>query len=286
MRNPRPVCPNPTCVNHRKPLADFYRKNGYRTPKHDHQPIPRYQCRTCGKNFCATQVKPIAGQRRPDVNRQIFELAVSGAPMRRIALLTGCSRPTIQAKVEYLAKEAKRLHQEYMEALWKADGTGHLMMDELETFIHARWRQVSVAVVLRARTGEVLGFTVSRLSSKMTKGQANGWTTSDRYVHIPHLLGAIQPYLKVGAKITTDGDSSYGKWIRRHLPGTQHVVVHSPKQDPGVFDPLFPINVVHAKMRNDLARLSRKTWTTSKTIDGLRCHLWLWVAWANQYAVR
>jgi len=206
--------------------------------------------------------------------------------MRRIALLTGCSRPTIQAKIVYLAKEAKRVHQEHMEALWQSDGTGHIMMDELETFIHARWRQVSVAVVLRAPTGEVLGFTVSRLSSNMAKGQANGWTTSDRHVHIPHLLGSIQPYLRVGAKITTDGDASYGKWIRRNLPGTKHLVVHSPKQDPQAFDPLFPINVVHAKMRNDLARLSRKTWTTSKTIDGLRCHLWLWVAWANGYRLR
>lgn len=286
MRNPRPVCPNVQCVNHRKPPAGFYRKNGYRRPKHDRQPIPQYQCRACGRNFCATQVKPIAGQHRPDLNRRIFELAVSGASMRRIAILLDCSLPTVQAKIDYLAGEAKRLHQEHTENLWKQGGTGHVMMDELETFIHARWAQVSVAVMLRARTGEVLGFTVSRISSRMPKGQTNGWTKDDRPVHVPHLLGSIQPYLKVGAKITTDGDPSYGKWIRRGLPGTTHIRVHSPKNDPQAFDPLFPINVIHAKMRNDLARLSRRTWTTSKTIDGLRAHLWCWVAWSNRYKIR
>ena len=95
--------------------------------------MPRYQCRACGKNFCATQVKPIAGQHRPDLNRRVFELAVSGASMRRMAVLLECAQQTIQDKIEYLAAEAKRLHQEHMENLWLAGGTAHVMMDELET---------------------------------------------------------------------------------------------------------------------------------------------------------
>lgn len=286
MRNPRPVCPNPECVNHRNPPAGFYRKNGYRRPKHNHQPIPRYQCRACGKNFCATQVKPIRQQHRPDLNARILELAVSGVSMRRMAVLLGCAQQTVQDKVEYLAGEAKRLHQEHMENLWLAGGTSHVMMDELETFIHARWAQVSVPVLLRAKTGEVLAFSITRRSSTMPKGQANGWTTDNRHKVIPKLLTNLQPYLKPGATITTDGDASYPKWIRRHLPGVNHKAEHSPKKDPAAYDPLFQINHTHAKMRNDLARLSRKTWTTSKTIEGLRCHLWLWVAWTNKYPLR
>ncbi|MCV2216112.1 hypothetical protein [Thauera sp. Sel9] len=286
MRNPRPVCPNTACQHHRNPPADFYRKHGTYRPRHNHQPVPRYQCRACGKTFSATQTKPIAQQHRPALNRQIFQLAVSGATMRRMATLLECSPQTVQAKVEYLAAEAKRLHQERMEALWQADGTGHVMMDELETFIHARWAQVSVAVVVRACTGEVLGFTISRLSSTMPKGKANGWTTDTRARHVPRLLTSLAPYLKPGARFTTDGDASYGKWIRANLPGIQHVRSHSPKKDPHAFDPLFQINLIHAKMRNDLARLSRKTWTTSKTIEGLRNHVWLWVAWINGYRLR
>lgn len=286
MRNPRPVCPNTACQYHWNPPAGFYRKHGTYRPRHNHQPVPRYRCLDCGTTFSATQVKPIAQQHRPELNRQVFQMAVSGTAMRRMATLLECSPQTIQAKVEYLAGEAKRLHQERMEALWQADGTGHVMMDELETFIHARWAQVSVAVVVRVRTGEVLGFTISRLASNMAKGKANGWTTDTRARDIPRLLNQVAPYLKPGAKFTTDGDASYPKWIKSNLPGVHHLRAHSPKKDPTAFDPLFPINLVHAKMRNDLARLSRKTWTTSKTIDGLRDHLWLWVAWVNGYAVK
>jgi IS1 family transposase len=51
-------------------------------------------------------------------------------------------------------------------------------------------------------------------------------------------------------------------------------------------DPLFAINLTFAKMRNDLARLGRKTWTTSKSLQGLERHLWLWVAWTNGYDLK
>jgi hypothetical protein len=44
---------------------------------------------------------------------------------------------------------------------------------------------------------------------------------------------------------------------------------------------LFSINVLHAKMRQDLPRLRRETWSTSKTISGLEQHLWLYIAWVK-----
>ena len=51
-------------------------------------------------------------------------------------------------------------------------GTSYVMMDELETYIHARWAQVSVPVAVRVKTGTILGFDLARLSSNMKKGQA------------------------------------------------------------------------------------------------------------------
>lgn len=39
-------------------------------------------------------------------------------------------------------------------------------------------------------------------------------------------------------------------------------------------------------MRNDLARLGRKTWTTTKSLKGLEDHLWLWVAWTNGHLLK
>ena len=294
MRNPRPTCPNSACAHHRKPAAgkqkppptDFYRKKGYRTPRHNHQPVPVYQCRACGRKFSATLVKPTRQQHRPELNRKVFALAVSGASVRRIAILLGCSRDTVLRKVEYLAGEAKKQHANAMVQLTKDGGTAYVMMDELETYIHARWAQVSVPVAVRVKTGTILGFDIARLSSNMKKGQQMGWNQSTRHLAVPRLLKKISPVVKPGGTIATDGDSSYGKWIAAHLPGVKHNKQHSPKKQSGAYDPLHAINVVHAKMRNDLARLGRKTWMTTKIAKALQDHLWLWVAWTNGYPMK
>lgn len=159
------------------------------------------------------------------------------------------------------------------------------MMDELETYIHARWAQVSVPIAVRVKTGTILGFDIARLSSNMKKGQQMGWNQSTRHLAVPRLLNNIAHVMKPGATLATDGDSSYGKWVSAHLPGVKHQKRHSPSVS-GEYDPLHAINVVHAKMRNDLARLGRKTWMTTKTARALTDHLWLWVAWTNGYLLR
>lgn len=286
MKNPRPVCPNPACPNHVDPPRGFYRKNGTRKAKHNHQRVPRYQCRHCGKFFCATQGKPIRRQHRPDLNRRIFELAVSGVSMRRMVLILECSKRTIDRKIHYLAEEAQRLHQSHLATVQ----TSYVMLDELITYLHARPKRLSVAVVVRVKTGEVLDFTVSRLPATAEFLARYNWQADDTPKNIPLMLGRLVPLLKAGATIASDAHPSYPKWIQRALPKVRHQKVKSLvsklAQKSDERDPLFAINLTFAKMRNDLARLGRKTWTTTKSIKGLENHLWLWVAWTNGYRLR
>ena len=316
MRNPRPTCPNPDCEHWRDPVAtrkqapppaDFYRKNGYRRAAHNRQPVPRYQCRSCGKNFCATQVKPIRWQHRPELNRKILALAVSGATMRRMTLLLGCSKSTVQRKIAYLANEARKHHQAFLDDLARHGGTSFVMFDELETFVHARHKQVSVPVAIRVKTGHILAFGVARMPSNMKLGGAgigplppggSTWVYNDRPKIVPGVFAQLAPVLKAKATIATYGEVSYPKWIRQTLPGVVHTRHQSPKENAlgrakkradgqeRETDPLFAINVLFAKARNDLARLGRKTWTTTKSRKALENHLWLWVAWVNGYRLR
>ena len=215
-----------------------------------------------------------------------MKLAVSGVGLRRIGQLLDCAKQTVQDKVSHLAYEAEKAHTQAMQQLANKGGTAYIMMDELETFIHAQWAQVSVPVVVRVKTGEILGFGVAKMSSKMKKGQQMGWTTDTRSLVIPRLLDQVLPVLNpAGATIKTDGGTSYGKWIQKHLPGVVHEVGKSPG-GKDEYDPLFAINHTHAKMRSDLARLGRKSWSTTKSINALTEHLWLWVAWTNGYRLK
>ena len=47
------------------------------------------------------------------------------------------------------------------------------------------------------------------------------------------------------------------------------------------WDPLFRLNQKFAKLRADLARLGRQTWSASKTASGLEDHLAIYVAFNN-----
>lgn len=304
MKNPRPRCPNPACQNHLRPVRGFYARDGFRVTAHDSQRVPRYRCRTCGRRFSASVEKPPRWQHRPELNRKVLALAASGVSLRRMETLLGCSKTTLRHKVEYLAEEAHRAHARFL----AKTRVGFVMMDELETFIQSKHHPVSVPVVVRVKTGEILAFEVCRTPSKSPFAGAglalvpgipsDAWIADDRPRGVPAALAACRHSLKPGASISTDGASSYPKWIHRHLPGVTHLVRHSPKNnslgrakrkasgEPREHDPLFAINLLFAKMRNDLARLGRKTWTTSKSIDGLRRHLWLYVAWNNGYQLR
>jgi len=53
----------------------------------------------------------------------------------------------------------------------------------------------------------------------------------------------------------------------------------------GGFDPLFALNHLFATLRQDLSRLGRSTWATTKTLAGLLNHLMLYIAWRNRYDV-
>lgn len=304
MRNARPVCPNPECVNHKRPARGFYVKNGYRKTKASRTPTPRYRCRDCGRNFSASNNRGTTQQHRPDLSRRIFEYAVSGMTMKRMEVLLGCDTRTIERKIALMAKRAQEAHAAFLSD--PKNQTNLVMMDELETFVHARYKQLSVPVVIDGMTGKILSFGVARTPSKMILGGAGvkplpaggaRWYYDDRPQVVPRVLADVAPLLKERSQIVTDGGVSYPKWIKQELPGVKHSIRLSPKEtglgrakkratgEAREHDPLFQINVLFAKMRNNIARLGRKTWTTTKSIQALENHLWLYVAWENGYSL-
>src|SRR5690606_24664119 len=143
------------------------------------------------------------------------------ASIRRMAIVLGCNRDTVLRKIEHLAREARKHHARAMEQLAKAGGTSYVMMDELETFIHARHKQLSVPVVVRVKTGQILALGVARMPSSMTLGGAgigplppggSNWHHNDRPRVVPDVLSQLIPVLKPRATIATDGEASYPKW--------------------------------------------------------------------------
>ena len=87
-----------------------------------------------------------------------------------------------------------------------------------------------------------------------------------------------------------DGNVNYNKWIGNQVVGAKldQVITPKKKKKDGdkEYDQLFAINNTFARIRHDMNRLARKTWSTTKAIHGLENHIWLYIAWNNKDKIK
>ena len=75
-------CPNKECSYNTNPIKDWFVKIGYYKPKNTNQKTPRYKCKSCGKSFSTHTNKSTAWQKKPEINKMLFKLLVSGVSLR------------------------------------------------------------------------------------------------------------------------------------------------------------------------------------------------------------
>jgi len=289
-----PFCQNPDCLNNNAIDSDWFVKIGYYVPKRTGVKVPRFKCNECGKTFSSRTDKPNAHQKMPEINKQLFGLLVSGVSLRRAAELLDVQYKTVLLHFNYLAKVAEQQHEKFLRSI----KTEFVQIDELETFIHARPCCVSVPMAVRVKTGEILGFAVAEMPAKgklaaIGASPKYNWTKDRRAYEFQEMLKSFAGSLKPSITFRSDLNTSYAGWIAAVVPHAKLEQVKAKgggkKAPPGApkgFDELFAINNTFARMRHDINRLARKTWSTTKTIAGLKKHLWLYVAWNNKYKLK
>jgi transposase-like protein len=273
--------------------STWFSKIGYYVPKGTGMKTPRFKCKACGKAFSSRTDKPNAYQKMPELNKQLFGLLVSGVSLRRAAGLLSVQYRTILLHFDYLAAAAEKQHAKFLRTV----KTEFVQLDELETFIHARPCCVSVPMAVRVKTGEILGFAVAKMPAK-GKLAAIGyskyqWDIDERPAKFQAMLSSFSASLKNSITFRTDSNPAYAGWIAAVVPNANHEKVKGkggnkklPAGSPKGYDELFAINNTFARMRHDMNRLARKTWSTTKAISGLEKHLWLYVAWNNGYKLK
>lgn len=133
--------------------------------------------------------------------------------MRRSSEILDVQYNTVLSHFKYLAEQSKQLHSQFI----KSVETSFVQVDELETFIHSRAKGLSVAMVVRVKTGEILGFTIAKMPSKGKLAEIGeikyNWTKDERSLKFQSLLGAIQHTFKPNITFKCDSHTSYRKWI-------------------------------------------------------------------------
>lgn len=293
-----PHCPNPACQHHTGAPVDFCINKGSYVTKHDRQTVPRYQCKACKRTFGSRSFSPTARQHKPAVNDQVANLLSSGVTLRRCAKVLCLARVTVVRKFAWLARMARKKHTA---ALASEDAkSAYVQFDEMETFMGNKMRPLSIALAVRAKTGQIVAARVAamnchgKLAAKSRSLYGPLIDTRDRArTNVLKVVGTIA---RPKITIATDGNGAYVPAIKKALPQAKHVVhigarkkavaqQPAPPQKKGrqAFDPLFRLNHTCAKIRADLSRMARRTWATTKRMWALQYHLDIYIAFNNGY---
>jgi hypothetical protein len=165
----------------------------------------------------------------------------------------------------------------------------HVQFDELQTIEHTKCKPLSVAVAVAKKERKILGFQVSKMPA--TGHLANisrkkyGKRPDERAKGMHQLFDELSRLLRPTTTFSSDECLFYNGVLRRYFPQanyTQHkgkksCVAGQGELKKAVFDPIFTVNHTFAMMRDGISRLTRRTWNTTKKIQGLIDHLNIYV---------
>ena len=107
-----PRCPNSTCPAHQIetfPDPEFYRHIGFYHPKCRARPVPRFQCKECGRGFSRQTFRQDYCDNKPHLNAKLFDLLCSGIGLRQSGRTLKISRRCTELKARKISRHLGRL---------------------------------------------------------------------------------------------------------------------------------------------------------------------------------
>ena len=282
---------NPNCP---RCAASCVIKYGRFRRTEDAQSIQRYRCKDCGKGFSSSTFTPTYRQKRRRLNRLIESDIASSTAQRRIAIKQGCARNTVARKIAFLAEQARAKTKAWLAS---QEPFTNLQWDELITFEHTRLKPLSVAVMACEQGRSILGFRVAQIPASGLiarrsrekygpRRNLSGYARRD-------LLKTLAPHIAAQATVTCDEHPRYREELETALTGVnviQHRSVRGSLTGQGElkrtgWDPLFTINHTLAMLRDNIKRLTRRTWCTTKRKSALEDVIAIYVHFHNSRLV-
>jgi transposase-like protein len=261
----------------------FYRSS-------DKKYIPRYKCQICNRHFSKATIDPCYCQKKRQFNFQVFGLLASGNTQRRSAILLGINRKTVARKLVFMGTQALAHLRRSNLAKSKAVC---FEFDDLETFEHTKCKPLSVTLAVEYKSRRILGFSVSKMPAKgriaIKAFKKYGPRQDERAEGRSILFSDLKDLVVENPIIKSDQNPHYPKSLREFFPQATHIAykgrapanMGQGELKSGIFDPIFSLNHTFAKMRADISRLIRETWSTTKRPDRLRLHIALMAVFHN-----
>ena len=285
-----PHCPNSTCNSFGS--KKFVRKNGRFYRRCESRYIARFICIQCKKSFSHATGTLEFRQKKRRENSILRKLLASSVSLRRSALILGVSRTTIDRKLIYLAKKARRSQEEFLKSI---RGTvTDMQFDDLITTEHTKLKPLTVSLAVDKKRRFILGAEVGKIPAFGHLAELSrrkyGMRPSEHQKVLEKLFRTVAPALIKEPLIESDEHNLYPYVVKKYAPRAEHIrhkggrgcIVGQGELKKLARDPLFTLNHTCAMLRANINRLVRKTWCTNKKIERLKMHLDIFIDFYNQ----
>lgn len=251
--------------------------------------IQRFSCLACRRTFSDQTTSMTFGERKPELDLPIFRMFGSGMSEQRIAEIFAIHRVTVARKLVRLGGQSRLVN--------RLDRQGSnakvVVFDEMETFEHSKCKPLSIAVAVTEHERKIISAQVTRMPAKGRLAKISrhryGPRVDDRARGLKQMMEDVREAVPQLEMVKSDECPRYPKAVRKHLPGVAHsrfkgrrgCVVGQGELKAGGFDPLFSLNHSCAMFRDNIKRLSRRTWCTTKRPDRLQEFLDIYIAYHN-----
>lgn len=236
--------------------------------------IQRYYCFECTRSFSERTSSIFRGERKCHVNQRLFRLLNSSMSQRRAAIELNLHRTTVARKIRRFGMLARQRLAAKRDKEFK--NTTTIVFDEMETFEHTRCKPLSITLAVDKSTRKIV---LARVSSMPPKGhlakisfKKYGPRKDRRGPAIDRVLRTAKRFAPHVTTLRSDKCPRYPHAVKKHFPEALHdasksrraATVGLGEMKVGGWDPLFSLNHTAAMNRDNLKRLTRKTWCTTK----------------------
>lgn len=281
------ICPNIICRN-----QTFISKDGYYRRACDSKRVQRFRCQLCGKRFSSSTGRFDYRIKKRRELTMLEHLICSKMSQTRAASVLKMNRKTVASLMLVLDRKAVIKQIDLLRKL-EADKVEYLQFDDLITVEHTKMKPLSISIAVDAKRRYILGAEVSRIpaSGPLAKKSVAkyGRRTNDHEKGLKRLFEKISSSISETALVQSDNHKRYPKYVKKYLSGRNYRTYYGGRScvagqgelKKKFFDPLFTLNHTCAMFRDNINRLVRKTWCTTKKIEWLQMHVNIYVAYYN-----
>jgi len=201
------------------------------------------------------------------------------------------NRKTVARKMVKLGAFADQLAEAQQRA--KVSKVETIVFDEMETFEYTKCKPLSIVVAVEEKSRRILALEVAQMPAKGRLARVAraryGRRADRRRQALTKVFQRLRPIAAPDVVFKSDLCPRYPEIVRQHFPEAQHhrfkgrrgCVVGQGELKRGGFDPLFALNHTCAMIRDNLKRLTRQTWCTTKRPSRLQAQLNLYRIFHN-----